>query len=44
MGMLAPKVLSACWMCSVRASITVGVFRCCPGLTFDVVSYKPWSI
>ena len=34
--MLAPKVLSACWMCSVSpvsVSITVGVFLCCPGLT-----------
>ena len=27
------KVLSACWMCSVGVSITVGVSLCCPGLT-----------
>ena len=25
-GMLGPKVLSACWMCSVSMSVTVGVF------------------
>ena len=33
MRMLAPKVLSACWVCPVSMSITVGVFLCCSWLT-----------
>ena len=54
MRMLGLKVLSACWMCSVSMSITVGVFLFLPWVNFDVVSHvccshracclhaKPW--